>query len=468
MQNRMRHHSSGGTVYLLLWIVMVISFSCGCGRSAELAANSDGSSETAEQGGFLDNAAEMFENTALFEKVTDLFVDQEKARAEKKEQLEQINGSSSFFSGYSYADFSQVDTDLTFAAASENSILGQPGYCYSVLNESEKETYEEIYLAILTFQEEYRMETKDVDQVKKVYYYVTADHPELFWSDGFTVTTRTKGEKVLSQSFTMKKTMELEEVRGWQQKIRQYLSDFTAAQQDDGLDAAAEDYDKLRFTFDYIVHHTAYVSESLLNQNICSVFGYGESVCQGYSVAMQYLLQYQGIRSVTVSGTTDNNQNHHAWNLVQGGGDWYWLDVTWGDPGFRKKAEETLDIVNYVYFCVTDEELRQTHVPDDRLQLPVCTAQTYNYYIHEGQYFTSWDPSVLEEKLVSRMQQRRHDISLRFAEQDIYKEAMEALIEENGIFECLEAADKDLQEFDSSVISYFENKEKCIVTFMWE
>lgn len=508
IRNRMRKRIS--PIICSMIVLAVVGISCSCSKVSELSQQL-GFTEESEQsadgnehdgaleqsangngyGGFLEQAVELAKDSGIVQSVTGLFIDQEKAEAERREKVSKANDASVLFSGYSYVDFSEVNCETVFADerpaneknesfADENSVdessaderkrsaLAAPGYCYSMLNDSEKETYEELYLAILTFQENYRMKTKDLDQIRKVYYYVMADHPELFWLDGFVINTRSKGEKTLSHDFTLKKTMEKEEVQDWQKKIRRYLSDFSAAEEASGIDQASDTYDRIHFTFDYIVHHTDYVDEAPLNQTICSVFGNGESVCQGYSVAMQYLLQYQGIQSITVSGTTSQGNSSHAWNMVQGDGEWYWLDVTWGDPGFQDADSDRSDLVNYTYFCVTDEELGQTHVPDDKLELPECTAHAYNYYIHEGRYYDSWDRSQFEKSLEACIGKGLDYMSVRFSDKDIYDEAMNVLLEEEEIFHCLEAAGKDFPQNETQTVSYYENPEKNIVTFMWK
>lgn len=60
------------------------------------------------------------------------------------------------------------------------------------------------------------------------------------------------------------------------------------------------------------------------------------AVCQGYALAYKYLLNQLEIQAVMVT----SNQVNHAWNAVQIGGLWYYVDVTWDDlvPDFAGKV----------------------------------------------------------------------------------------------------------------------------------
>ena len=69
--------------------------------------------------------------------------------------------------------------------------------------------------------------------------------------------------------------------------------DETVSQILAGIDAQAPDYDKAKYVFDYLASNVAYSTGAPDNQNIISVFVNGETVCQGYAAATQYLLEKQ-------------------------------------------------------------------------------------------------------------------------------------------------------------------------------
>ena len=100
-----------------------------------------------------------------------------------------------------------------------------------------------------------------------------------------------------------------------------------------GLDGNASEYDKIKYIFEYLVNTVDYNMEAPDNQNIYSALAGKASVCAGHSRAAQYLLQQTGIECIYVTGTIPG-QGAHAWNIVKCGGQYYQMDVTFGDPVF--------------------------------------------------------------------------------------------------------------------------------------
>ena len=380
-------------------------------------------------------------------------------------------GTGSFFGTFQGESRSPVDSTeaiLSFLPEEETSLLGKPGYCYVTLSEEEQVVYEEIYAILTGTGESCRLSSTDSEQVKKVYYNVMADHPEIFWVDGYRIDTTRRGDRVLSLEFSMKQTMDSGEIAGWQDVIGVYLKKFMEEAGKAGISFGSGDYDRIRFTFDYIVKHTEYNESAEHNQNICSVFGDGQSVCQGYSVAMQYLLLYQGISSITVTGTTKDTGTSHAWNLVKADGSWYYLDVTWGDPSYSESSEVPDEIVNYSYFCVTGDDISKTHVIGSELELPECTAVEDNYFIHENCLFEEWDEEQFETLLVSCMESGEKYLSIRCSDAGLYGQVKELLISNQKIFDCMERSAYRTGTDAPTQVSYFENKDFNILTFMWK
>lgn len=93
------------------------------------------------------------------------------------------------------------------------------------------------------------------------------------------------------------------------------------------IEAGADDY-----------AHTAYgalVEDSSGNP--------GGALCDGYALAYEYLLQRAGVTSTMVcgyAGSSEDDTEKHAWNLVQLDGDWYEVDATWDDLDFLLSPDE--------------------------------------------------------------------------------------------------------------------------------
>ena len=187
--------------------------------------------------------------------------------------------------------------------------------------------------------------------------------------------------------------------------------DETVSQILAGIDAQAPDYDKAKYVFDYLASNVAYSTGAPDNQNIISVFVNGETVCQGYAAATQYLLEKLDIPCAVVAGTADGQS--HAWNLVKLDGEYYYID--------------------YNYFAVTTEELQKTHQPNDDIIVPVCQAVKDNYYVHENLYFDTWDADSIGNVYRAAYEQGDGFCSVRFADRELYEQAFAYFITKQKI-----------------------------------
>lgn len=98
-------------------------------------------------------------------------------------------------------------------------------------------------------------------------------------------------------------------------------------------------------------------------QSIYSAVNNYKTVCAGYALTYELLMNAAGVDTVTVFS------DYHAWNKVNLGNDkWYALDVTWDDYGDASK-------IDYTFFNKSDEEIQK--YDDD---LPVHVAKTPEYY----------------------------------------------------------------------------------------
>lgn len=91
--------------------------------------------------------------------------------------------------------------------------------------------------------------------------------------------------------------------------------------------------------YNYDIYSDDFDEELAYSQSVYSVFCLGETVCAGYSQAMEMLCNGAGIECITV--TSDD----HQWNKVCVDGAWYNVDATWADQSWG---------IEYRYFGKSD------------------------------------------------------------------------------------------------------------------
>lgn len=337
----------------------------------------------------------------------------------------------------------------------EEEAIQEGRYYYEALSEEEKEVYGEIFAA-LTDMQETELSTTNPDLMEKIFQCVLNDHPELFYVEGYAFMKYTRGDKItrltLEGTFTMSDQEAAETKVALEEKMTEILS---------GL-PTGDDYEKIKYIYEYIIGHTEYNTAAADNQNICSVFLGGESVCQGYAKATQLLLQKAGIPSALVVGYVEGGEGH-AWNLVKADGDYYFVDTTWGDASYRTTTEEayevnTLPVINYDYLCVTTAQLCKTHTIQGIVPMPECSAMKDNYYVREGSYFTELKEEQLEQLFQKSYEQQKSYITLQCADESVYGQMLDLLITQQKIFHFMDT-------LEDGVVAYAQNDAQYSLSF---
>ncbi len=333
----------------------------------------------------------------------------------------------------------------------------EEGYAYSKLSEEKQELYLEIRDALTHFEEDVRLSSCDKDEISDVFQCVLNDHPEIFYVEGYTYTEYTLGDILKKITFTGSYRFDQEEIAEKQRLIDAYADQCLG-----GMPADADEYTKVKYIYEYLIHHTEYDAAVGDNQNICSVFIEGRSVCQGYAKATQYLLNKADVFATLVLGRVVGGEGH-AWNLVQIDGQYYYVDTTWGDASYQavgsaaEYAEEKIPTINYDYLCVSTEQMNLTHTLDNVVELPDCNSMDANYYVREGFYFTEWN-----EEQAARIFQQEYEkgsayVTLKCANDTVYRQMQDALIGRQEVFRYLNCPE--------GVVSYSDNEKQYSMSF---
>lgn len=329
-------------------------------------------------------------------------------------------------------------------------------YAFGKLSEDEQEVYLEILEALIHFKENVKLSSCDKELISRVFQCVLNDHPEIFYVDGYSYTEYTLGSILKKITFTGSYRFSPEEVKEKQRQIDNYVNQCLA-----GMPEDADEYEKVKYVYEYLIHHTDYDAAAKDSQNICSVFLERKSVCQGYAKATQYLLNRAGVFATLVLGEVVGGEGH-AWNLVRIDGAYYYVDTTWGDASYQAVGGsdypiEKIPTINYDYLCVTTEQMEQTHTQDNVVEMPECTSMDANFYVREGVYFTEFDEKKIEKIFMDSYERGDTYVTLKCEGPDIYSKMQETLIGEQGVFRYLDCPDK--------AVSYVENEKQYSLSF---
>ena len=101
---------------------------------------------------------------------------------------------------------------------------GETGYAYEQLAGEERTLYLELLRAIIGFDENAQLSVWNLETIDRVFACVLADHPELFYVDGYTCTEHKLGEEVRGVTFSAGYTMTKEAAASKQEQIEKAVS----------------------------------------------------------------------------------------------------------------------------------------------------------------------------------------------------------------------------------------------------
>lgn len=335
--------------------------------------------------------------------------------------------------------------------------LTEKGYCYLQLSAVEKAVYRTILQALLQCKSDVLIETDIREEVfDKVFQCVLNDHPEIFYVDGFTIVSYKEDDVITERRFSGNYLYDSQEIIERRARMEAVVQGILK-----GVPADAEEYDKVRYVYEYLVKHTEYVLDSQDNQNICSVILNGKSVCQGYAKTAQYLLERLGLNVILVSGMVEGGEDH-VWNIVQIDGAYYHVDVTWGDASYiaaesTEVYAEKIPQINYEYLCVPDKQLFQTHTICHDVPVPVCESMEANYYVREGAYFEVPDLERAEQLFARICEEQNEYITLKCSDVPVYEELKSCLIDKQRIFRYLPTLE--------GLVAYTTNEQQLTLSF---
>ena len=327
------------------------------------------------------------------------------------------------------------------APIAENTLdetLLEDKYFYQLLTEEEEKlVYKEIYQGLIEHTEAIYVENIDIDRAENILFEVYYDSPEIFWIYP-NVETGGREEGLLTEGYNIvypQYECTLEE-----RTSKQAAIDAVMVEIDKMLPKDADEYDKIKFVYEYLVDTVTYVDDAPDNQNIYSALVNKETVCAGYARAYQYILNHWDVQCTYVSGMAgdvlkegekrDPEEDSHAWNLVKCDDEYYYVDVTWGDMDIDEKDKDGLEYpMCYEYLCC-DDSLLKTHTLDEEIVMPECTSDDLNYYKLNKMYYDSVDSEKLLKAMRKSIKKKEKYTIFKFKNNKIYKKGTKKILEE--------------------------------------
>lgn len=347
------------------------------------------------------------------------------------------------------------------AAVEEGFVSSAEEYYYDNLPEQYHEAYREIYVHIMRGEDSGDfMAQIGGEEFWDVYYAVLADHPEIFWiGTSAQIETDMTGRVV---GYDLEITVPVESRPSMRQNLEAAADECIAR-----IPSIASDYERIKMVYEYLIDTVEYQAGSADSQNVQSALLYHTSVCAGYSKAFQYILHRMGLFCTYITGKTRDGGDH-GWNMVRIDGEYYYVDVTWGDPVFagQVEGENAGNVTNYNYLCCTEYDLFKTHIPDESITLPPCTSDKYDYYKLNGFYYEYFDYDTIRNALMNSVWNGESSIVMKFGSAEALESARYELFD-NGL---LDEPGQYLMEMNGvSTWNYRYNidDEFCLITIYW-
>lgn len=322
------------------------------------------------------------------------------------------DGLSKFISGFYNENLEEYSNDFEI---NRLRIKNQDFY-YNTLNNECKNVYTAIANATKDLKEsvkvneyEYIDNQKALEDVEIAMNAFFADHPEVFYvNNQYTiVTSKILFKDVISVNLTysVASKSELEEkIVAIEKSIDNIMNGVVSN----------NPIEMQIYLHDNVAKNTEYYDYTKIEDvpqdchNIYGAFINNKAVCDGFTKAMQILLNKKDIESISVLGKLETQS--HAWNLVKLNDNWYHMDLT-----SNKSIKETKNnepIILHSYFNITTEEISKTHTIENAEFIPKCTSDEYNYYKYKDKHITSEDD--FNNKLVKLLKNNEDPNLLEF------------------------------------------------------
>ena len=322
----------------------------------------------------------------------------------------------------------------TTGAAAEASSEQEPvdTWCYDCLSGQEQIAYEAMLDCLTHLNSSWNCGSIPQETIQKAYDCLLMDHPEIFWSDGYTYVTSYVNNVISGHRVEFKYSMDRAQIAAANDAIYRSLVDVVRA-----IGRTDASYETVRAVYEYLIENCTY-DELNLDQTMYSVMVNHSGVCASFAKSFEFIMQCFGIPCTVVHGRLTHSTGMlgttlgHAWNVVKINGRWYHVDVTSGLS--VSSVEGTPD---YRFLCITTDELVRTHVIENAVSIPECSSDDLEFFRRYGMSVDSYS-----RKNVAKAFLRAEDLGMkptvRFTSYRAFTEAIDDLFTQSGVFDMID------------------------------
>lgn len=242
-------------------------------------------------------------------------------------------------------------------------------FYYNNLNDDEKDAYKTMYVALMDFEESFFLSATK-SNLKDIFMAVLYDNPHIFWVKNNYIYTEYDNAIMFYPEYRHSADTAEKITNQLNKKIDEIISE---------VELLPSEYEKELYIHNYVCENTEYdLNSGRFTDTAYEAILNGKAVCEGYSRAIQMLLNAVDIDNYLIvgNGISDGRSEPHMWNIVNIDNANYHLDATWNDSGITDK-------ISYFYFNVTDEYIMDDHT-DLNITSNSCIYDTANYFVMEN------------------------------------------------------------------------------------
>ena len=233
------------------------------------------------------------------------------------------------------------------------------------------------------------------DQLKEMMGAVVNETPYIFYAaTSYTVSRNSSTNQIVKIGLGYTDTYKTKKGTVNKSKIKKTRTklDAAVAEAFTQIDDSMTKLEKAMVFHDYLIRNTTYTEDGNNTNRLTEVGALlnHKANCQGYSLAYAILLGKIGVPVRFVTSTEMN----HMWNLIQIGGKWYHVDVTWDDPVDSVKNKDQYGVVKHKNFLCSSDRFKKTGhygfdttlATDTKYDTKYWKSITSSFYYEDGQW----------------------------------------------------------------------------------